>query len=103
MVPEGLEKKSAADILDDVASLGMNFIRMGWSAQMVDEVSESDQDDVSLEASMIRALGYYNGTRVTTAIVEQNPDWDRTTGRFKIWSDIADLAAERGIFIHPDM
>ncbi|KAL2205138.1 glycoside hydrolase [Sarocladium strictum] len=103
MVPEGLEKKSAAAILDDVASLGMNFIRMGYSFQMVDEISESDQEDVPLEASMIRALGYYNGTRVTTAIVEQNPDWDRNTGRFKIWSDIADLALERGIFIHPDM
>ncbi len=28
MIPEGLEWKSAADILDDVASVGFNYIRM---------------------------------------------------------------------------
>lgn len=28
MIPEGLEWKSAADILDDVASVGFNFVRM---------------------------------------------------------------------------
>lgn len=103
MVPEGLEKKSAGDILDDIASLGMNWIRMGYAAQMVDEAYESDQEDVPLEAAMIKALGYYNGTRVTTAIIEHNPSWNRTTGRFEIWSDVARLAADHGIFIHPDM
>lgn len=103
MVPEGLEKRSAADILDDVESLGMNFLRMGYSAQMVDEVFESDQDDVPLEAAMIKALGYYNGTRITTNIVKHNPKWKRSTGRFQIWSDIVELAARRGIYVHPDM
>lgn len=103
MVPEGLEKQSAEDILDNVASLGMNFLRMGYSAQMVDEVFESDQDDVPLEAAMIKALGYYNGTRVTTDIVKHNPSWNRNTGRFKIWSDVVRLAAKKGIFVHPDM
>jgi len=103
MVPEGLEKKSAAEILDDVQSLGMNFLRMGYSATMVDEVFESDQEDVPLEAAMIKALGYYNGTRVTTDIVRNNPSWNRNTGRFEIWSDIVRLAAERGMYVHPDM
>lgn len=103
MVPEGLEKQSAADILDDVASLGMNFLRMGYSTQMVDEIYDSDQDDIPLEDAMIKALGHYNGTRITTDIVKLNPKWNRNTGRFQIWSDIADLAAERGIFVHPDM
>lgn len=28
MIPEGLEWKSVDDILDDVASVGFNFIRM---------------------------------------------------------------------------
>mgnify|MGYP000878502882 CR=1 FL=1 len=104
MVPEGLEKRSAEEILDEVASLGMNFLRMGYSAQMVDEEAESDgQADVPLEAAMIKALGYHNGTRVTGAIVKHNPRWTRTTGRFEIWSGIARLAAERGIYVHPDM
>ncbi|KFH43545.1 hypothetical protein ACRE_057240 [Hapsidospora chrysogenum ATCC 11550] len=103
MVPEGLEKRSAADILDDIESLGMNFLRMGYSTQMVDEVFESDQDDVPLETAMVKALGYTNGTRVTTDIVKHNPQWKRNTGRFQIWSDIVDLAAKRGMYVHPDM
>ncbi|KAI6785256.1 uncharacterized protein J7T54_006898 [Emericellopsis cladophorae] len=103
MVPEGLEKRPAGEILDDLGSMGMNFLRMGYSATMVDEVYESDQDDVPLEAAMIKALGYYNGTRVTSDVVKHNPSWNRTTGRFQIWGDIVDMAAERGMFVHPDM
>jgi hypothetical protein len=103
MIPEGLEKRSAADILDDVAGLGMNFIRMGYSATMVDEIYASDQDDIGLEDAMVKALGSENGTRITEEILALNPDWTAQSGRFEIWSSIADLAAERGLFIHPDM
>jgi endoglucanase len=103
MVPEGLEKQSVEDILDDVASLGMNFLRMGYSAQMVDEVFDSDWEDFTLETAMIKALGDYNGTRVTTDNTKHNPSWDRNTGRFEIWSHVVRLAANRGMYVHPDM
>lgn len=58
--------------------------------------------DVPLELSMIEGLGYVNGTRVTNEIVAHNPGWTRETTRLEIWSDIARLALDRGIFIHPD-
>ncbi|KAH8677741.1 glycoside hydrolase superfamily [Xylariales sp. PMI_506] len=103
MIPEGLEWQSATNILDRVKSVGFNFIRMGYAIEMVDDVYERDGDDVPLELAMILALGRENGTRVTSEIVARNPRWTAQTTRFEIWSDIADLALERGIFIHPDV
>ncbi|RYP73663.1 hypothetical protein DL769_004173 [Monosporascus sp. CRB-8-3] len=103
MIPEGLEWKSAEDILDDVVSVGFNYIRMGYAIQMVDEIYERGGEDVPLEVAMIMALGYENGTKVTNEIIAKNPGWTRETTRFEIWSDIADLAAARGVYIHPDV
>ncbi|KAI0171742.1 glycoside hydrolase family 5 protein [Hypoxylon sp. FL1284] len=103
MIPEGLEWKSAEDILNDVAGIGFNFIRMGYAIQMVDEIYDRGGDDVPLEISMIMALGYENGTKVTNEIIAKNPSWTRETTRFEIWSDIADIAASKGIYIHPDV
>jgi hypothetical protein len=38
MVPEGLEWASAEDILDDIASVGFNYIRMyAWHSIPTDE------------------------------------------------------------------
>ncbi|KEY74323.1 hypothetical protein S7711_00479 [Stachybotrys chartarum IBT 7711] len=103
MVPEGLEKRSAEDILDDIASLGMNFIRMGWAATMVDEIHDNGGHDVSLEQSLVAGLGRRDGAATTRRIVQHNPRWTARTGRFAIWSDIVRGAARRGIYVHPDM
>ena len=70
---------------------------------MVDEVYERGGEDVPLEVAMVMALGYENGTRVTDALTARNPAWTRATTRFEIWSDIAEAAADRGIYIHPDV
>lgn len=70
---------------------------------MVDEIYDRDGEDVSLEMTMIMALGYENGTKVTNEIVAKNPSWTPQTTRFEIWSDIANIALEKGIFIHPDV
>jgi endoglucanase len=81
MVPEGLEWASAEDILDDIASVGFNYIRMyawhsilthgqeqhwrnlprGYAIEMVDQVYDRNGTDVPLEVAMISALGYVNG------------------------------------------
>ncbi|KAH8591735.1 beta-1,6-galactanase [Bisporella sp. PMI_857] len=103
MVPEGLEWTSAEQILDDVASVGFNYIRMGYAIQMVDEIYTRNGDDIPLEVAMITALGYENGTKVTKEIISKNPTWTEQTTRFEIWSDIASLAQKKGIFIHPDV
>ncbi|XXG97951.1 hypothetical protein Hte_004267 [Hypoxylon texense] len=103
MIPEGLEWKSAEEILDDVVGVGFNFIRMGYAIQMVDEIYDREGEDVPLEVAMIMALGYENGTKVTNEIITKNPNWTRETTRFEIWSDIADIAASKGVYIHPDV
>lgn len=103
MLPEGLEWASVDDILDDVASVGFNFLRMGYAIEMVDQIYDRDGQDVPLEVAMIQALGYVNGTKVTNEIISKNPSWTRETTRFEIWSDIANAAAEKGLFVHPDV
>lgn len=103
MIPEGLEWKSVDDILDDVASVGFNFIRMGYAIQMIDEIYSRNGTDVSLLTSLTTALGPTNGTRVAQAMLTHNPSWTPATTRFEIWSDIARAALARGIFIHPDV
>lgn len=70
---------------------------------MIDQVYDRDGEDVPLEVAMVQALGIVNGTKVTNEIVAKNPSWTRETTRFEIWSDIARIAAQKGIFIHPDV
>ncbi|KAH8887613.1 glycoside hydrolase [Thozetella sp. PMI_491] len=103
MVPEGLEWASVDDILDMVKDVGFNVLRMGYAIQMVDEIYDRNGSDVSLLQTMVAALGEANGTRVTNEIVAKNPSWTLETTRFEVWSDIARIAATKGIFIHPDV
>ncbi|GAP85601.2 putative glycoside hydrolase family 5 protein [Rosellinia necatrix] len=103
MIPEGLEWKSAGDILDDVASVGFNYIRMGYAIQMIDEIYERGGRDVPMIEALTAALGARNGTRVARAIVARNPGWTVRTTRFELWSDIARAASARGLFVQPDV
>lgn len=70
---------------------------------MIDEVYDRGGEDVPLEVALIMALGYENGTKVTNEIIAKNPSWTRETTRFEIWSDIASIAATKGVYIHPDV
>jgi len=103
MVPEGLEWASVDEILEDVVSVGFNFLRMGYAIEMVDQIYDRGGLDVPLEIAMIQALGYENGTRVTNEIIAKNPSWTRETTRFEVWSDVVSAAAEKGLFVHPDV
>lgn len=103
MIPEGLEWASAEEILDDIAGVGYNYIRMGYAIEMIDQVYDRNGSDVPLEVAMINALGYVNGTKVTNEIIARNPGWTSQTTRFEIWDDITRIAATKGIFISPDV
>jgi len=70
---------------------------------MIDQIYDREGEDVPLEVAMINALGYVNGTKVTSAIVEKNPSFKSQTTRFEILSHISEVAAKKGIFIHPDV
>ncbi|KAF1929770.1 glycoside hydrolase family 5 protein [Didymella exigua CBS 183.55] len=103
MIPEGLEWASVDEILDDIKSVGWNYIRMGYAIEMVDQIYDRNGTDVGLEVALIHALGYVNGTKVTNEIISKNPGWTSQTTRFEIWSDIASVAEQKGIFISPDV
>ncbi|KAH7396419.1 glycoside hydrolase superfamily [Pyrenochaeta sp. MPI-SDFR-AT-0127] len=103
MIPEGLEWASAEEILDDIAGVGFNYIRMGYAIEMIDQVYDRNGSDVPLEVALINALGYVNGTKVTNEIIARNPGWTTQTTRFEIWGDITRIAATKGIFISPDV
>ncbi|CAO1620673.1 unnamed protein product [Parajaminaea phylloscopi] len=104
MVPEGLEYASARDIVESVASLGMNVVRHGYAIQMVDEIHSNGGKDVDLRTSMINGLGQENGTRVLKRLLEKNREfgWTESTTRFEVLAKIAELEAEHGILMHLD-
>ncbi|KAK4496726.1 hypothetical protein PRZ48_012709 [Zasmidium cellare] len=104
MVPEGLEWASVEDILDQVKSVGFNFIRLTYADQAINEIYDrGNGSDVPLEVAMIQGLGMENGTKVTREIVAKNPGWTKDTTRFEIWDKIAEVAASKQIYIHPDV
>lgn len=103
MIPEGLEWQSAEDILDSVAGVGFNFIRFTYAIEQINEIYIRNGSDVPLEVAMIQGLGYENGTKVTQQIIAKNPTWNATTTRFEIWDHITRVAAEKQIYIHPDV
>jgi endoglucanase len=103
MILEGLEHRSAEDILDDVASVGFNFIRAGYAIEMVDQIYDNNGTDVSIEQALIAALGQENGTAVTQGIVKNNPSFTAQSTRFDVFSHVAQAMADRGIYLHPDV
>ncbi|KAF4919310.1 hypothetical protein CGCVW01_v008007 [Colletotrichum viniferum] len=69
---------------------------------MVDQIYERNGSDVGLKEALINGMGVENGTRVADMMVSKNPSWSLDTTRFEIWSDIAEVAQQKGILIHPD-
>ncbi len=103
MVFEGLEHAPAEKILDMLVDVGFNQIRAGYAIEQINQVYDNGGKDVALQDAMVRALGKENGTRVANGIVKNNPSLKLTSGLFDVWSHVADLAADRGILMHPDV
>lgn len=103
MIPEGLEYKSVDDILDSLQDIGFNFIRMGYASEMVDQVYDGGGTDVTLHKALRDALGRLRGYDVFQDILSHNQGWNENTTRFEAWSDIIHKAAQRKIYIHPDL
>lgn len=103
MLPEGIEWSSADEILDSLTDVGFNFIRMGYAAQMIDELYETSGADVSICDALIRTMGAVSGGSVCDSIIEKNNEWSKTTTRLQVWSDIISKASTRKIYVHPDL
>lgn len=83
MVPEGLQYASIASIVSKVKELGMNVIRLTYAIEMIDDILDNG-GDVSLRASLVKALGDTNGNSVFNAVLKNNPSFASTISRLQV-------------------
>ncbi|KAK3315663.1 glycoside hydrolase family 5 protein [Apodospora peruviana] len=102
MVPEGLQYRSVASIVEKVKSLGMNAIRLTYAIEMIDQVYENDGKDVPIWDAFVAALGKENGTKVFGEVVNNNPEFGESTTRLEVFDAIAAECAKQQIYLHLD-
>jgi hypothetical protein len=84
MVPEGLQHHSIPDIVSEIKSLGMNAIRLTYAIEMIDQIYENGDKDVTIETALVNALGKANGTDILERIIKNNPSLSSTTTRLQV-------------------
>lgn len=84
MIPEGLQYQSAAVIAARIKSLGMNVVRLTYATEMVDQIFANGGADVTVQKSLIAALGQQNGTTVWEMVKNSNPQFDDTITRLQV-------------------
>lgn len=85
MVPEGLQHASADAIAEQIASLGMNVVRVSWATEMIDDIYEKG-NDTDLRTSFIQALGETDGERIYNDVLKHNPQFTPSTTRLEVRS-----------------
>lgn len=83
MVPEGLQYASADSIAKQIASLGMNIVRLSFATEMIDDIYKNDHDTY-LKTTFVNALGEINGTKVYHNVLKHNPQFNSTTTRLEV-------------------
>lgn len=83
MVPEGLQYASVNSIADQIASLGMNVVRLAFATEMIDDIYTTGHD-IDLKTAFVNALGSVNGTRVYQEVLAHNPQFNSTTTRLQV-------------------
>jgi hypothetical protein len=84
MIPEGLQHQSIPAIVSKIKSLGMNAIRLTYAIEMIDQIYENGDTDVTIETALINALGKENGTDILERILKNNPSLSSTTTRLQV-------------------
>lgn len=110
MIPEGLQYASIASIVSQVTSLGLNSIRLTYATELVDDLATSGGgdptkgQDVSLNATLVNALGAENGTAVLAEILQKQAGlgWTADTTRLQVFDAVAAEAAREGVVVHLD-
>ncbi|KAJ3033895.1 hypothetical protein HDV00_005664 [Rhizophlyctis rosea] len=98
MIPEGLQYQSIDNIVERIAELGMNVVRLTWAVEMVDDILDGG-GDISLAESLAKALGSSNGTAIMDSILLNNPDFNANTTRLEVFNAVAGKLDAREIFI----
>lgn len=84
MIPEGLQHQSILAIVSRIKSLGMNAIRLTYAIEMIDQIYENGDKDVTIESALVNALGQENGTDILGMIIKNNPSLSSTTTRLQV-------------------
>jgi hypothetical protein len=83
MLPEGLSYQSIENIVGVVSETGFNAVRLTFAIEMVDDILDNG-GDVSLNDTLINALGPANGTIVLQRILANNPQFTAATTRLQV-------------------
>ena len=94
MLPEGLQFQSIATIVTKIKGVGVNAIRLTYATQMIDEIYDNGGKDITIEASLNKALGAANGAKVLKQILTKNPSFSASTTRLQV-GERAPLASRR--------
>ncbi|KAI8302180.1 Glycosyl hydrolase 5 family protein [Colletotrichum sp. SAR11_59] len=101
MLPEGLQFQSISNIVTKIAETGFNSVRLTFATEMVDDIVDKG-GDVTLKATLEKALGAENGTKIMKQIVNNNPSFNENTKRLEVWDAVADELARQNIYLHLD-
>ncbi|PWY97753.1 glycoside hydrolase [Testicularia cyperi] len=102
MIPEGIEFRPIAEIVQMMKYVGYNFVRHTYPIQMIDQIYENNGQDVSVYKALTEAMGQTNGTRIMNMISQQNPEITKDTTRLEVYDLIAKEEAKQGILMHLD-
>lgn len=83
MLPEGLQYQSVANIVQKISDTGFNVVRLTFAIEMVDDILDNG-GDVSLNDTLITALGAANGSLVLEKILDQNSGFTAKTTRLQV-------------------
>jgi aryl-phospho-beta-D-glucosidase BglC (GH1 family) len=82
MLPEGLGYQSISNIVQKLTDTGFNTVRLTFAIEMVDDILDNG-GDVSVSATLMKALGQTNGTAMLANIISHNPQFNTNTTRLQ--------------------
>jgi endoglucanase len=101
MIPEGLQYSSIKNIVSKIRSLKLNIVRLTFAIEMVDDILDN-RGDVTLEQTLVNALGAANGTIILHKILRNNPQFSPKSTRLQVFDAVAKELAAQGIYLHLD-
>ncbi|KAK2774481.1 cellulase family protein [Colletotrichum kahawae] len=101
MLPEGLQFQNISHIVTKIAETGFNSVRLTFATEMVDDIVDKG-GDITIKATLEKALGAENGTKVMKQIVSNNPGFSESTKRLEVWNAVAEELACQNIYLHLD-
>ncbi|GFF31075.1 hypothetical protein IFM58399_02767 [Aspergillus lentulus] len=101
MIPEGMQYASIASTVSKLKNLGMNVIRLTFPIELIDDILDNG-GDVTVQKSLINALGSTNGTKVFNQIRKVNPQIKTTTTRLQVFDMVAAECNKQGLYVHLD-